>query len=81
MQWWQKPIYTAQQRRVEGGNHTPASNRVRIHPSDNLDSIIPVTDVINRLAKLYLSDNAAERLVAEIARLFWRQCHHDTLQQ
>jgi len=62
-------LCTKKQHRVEGVSHAPASNGVSIHPSDNLDSIVPITDLINRLSIQYLCDNAAKWLVAEAARL------------
>ena len=50
-------------------SHTPASSRVSIDPSDSLDSVVPITDLVNWFSIENLCDNAAERLVDETARL------------
>jgi len=58
----------------------PVGRRLCIHPSDDLDSIIPVTDLVQRLRIEYLCHGAGETLVAETARLTGHECHQYTLQ-
>ena len=59
----------------------PLSNRLYIHPSDNLDSIIPIADLANRLCVEYLRHITADRLAAKATRLVRHQCQHYTLQR
>jgi len=61
-------------------NIKPVRRGLCVDPSDNFNSVVPVTDLIKRLGVHYLSDRARQPLSAEITRLVRQQRQHDTLQ-